>query len=546
MGFKVPPNTEPWYQSTYGVVFSNWNFSCQSMALLDNGELWCSLLRTLSTSQGGEDEYAAWVGTVSPDGAERKMGDLWARGPTGTDYALKQSDTFAPHSNFFAAGEPSDIFTDGTTIYLSQEVNTTGASNGTGPEIYSINPETLDLAWVALDGTAPLVYSGDTYEDNHDAKQANAIKFRKPTWWNGAFYWWDDVTDTNSYGEMRVTLRRWEPGAGVSTVTPSCNNPTGHSTASGWNGQINSSTGLPNSLRDDYVVVGRSTDYVAAAVHNDWMYIVGNSDENVAVDGLQTSWIRRLDMNNPDDGIETLYYGLNTYLPTSATHERDFESDFASSPNGVFYSSSYTDWYPGLGTPDLIGFVCGGGYGSAAVLGDDLIFTNHTTNSFASGFQETGQMLCAIDIPALLQVVEDNGGPIRHDRANPLFRTIANGSTNDHGYTSHNWKNRWAIWLMMDGGTPAFNHINGGSLVTNPNADGWGNKIAYLANNVDETLTFSSYVTVQGHHVKVLEPKGSTDRDFAVEFSFEGRVLKGYAPAVGIQEAEAPEEIILQ
>lgn len=546
MGFNVVLNTEPWYQWTYGVLYSNWNQGNQTIALLDNGELWACFDNFHMASQE-EQAYAAWVGTVSPDGAERKMGDLWARHPailgSGDDHGLKTTDTYAPRSNMYAAVRPSDIFTDGTTIYLLQQQDYDyGAGKGAG--IWSLDPNTLALEHVAFDLTEPA--TGEYYEDNHDAKLAVAAYPRKPIWWNGAFYFWDNLQRSGTHSTLG-TLRRWEPGAGVSTVTPSLNTPTGY-TGTTWLGAINTSTGLINGLNDDVMHV--TADYMCSAIHNDWMYMLGLSGYNIS-GGLRATWIRRLDMNNPDNGIETLYYGIDD-APSSTDTIRDWVSDFESTPTGLPYPTDNPTYrsasLPGLGTPQLLGFLPDPAYGGVCVLGDDLIFLNDTTNSFYTAWNVFGQMICAINIPELLAAVENNDGkPLRHDRTNPFFRTIVGGSTNDHGYTYHNQQNRWAVWLMMDGGNPNINHVNPGSLITNPNADGWGNKVLYLANSIDNSLSWASWaVNTQAHFVKVLEPKGATDRDFEVTFSFEGRVLKGYAPAVGIEQAYAPEEIILQ
>ena len=548
MGFSTVVNSEPWYQWTYGAVFSNWNQGSQTIAILDNGEVWACMENFAMASQG-EQAYAAWVGTISPDGAERKMGDLWAKHPTakasGDEHGLRTTDTFAPHSTMYAAGDGNEIFTDGTTIYLLQQRDyDTGTGKGAG--IWSLNPSTLALEHVAFDRTQPAI--GEYYEDNHDATLATASKMMKPVWWNGAFYFWDAPQRSGDYDRNHV-LRRWEPGGGVSTVTPSLKFPTDY-VGGNWLAQVNPTTGLPNGLNSDVVDVGNGAQYMCSDVHNDWLYFHGATTASTAGSGYDTMWIRRLDLNNPDNGVETLYYGLSDYDWQNQVN-RDDLSDFASSPTGIplpvanpTYRSAI---WPGLGTPQLLGFQPDSAWGAACVVGDDFIFLNSTTGTFYSGFQITGYTLCAINIPELLTAVEDNDGkPIRHDRTNPFFRTIANGTANDHSLTDHNWKNRWAGWLTMDGGTPAFTHPNPGSLVTNPNSPQWAGKAVFLANSVDNTMEFNEYHGPQAHFVKVLEPKGSTDRDFNVTFSFEGKVLKGYGPAVGIEEAYAPEEVILQ
>lgn len=542
MAFNTVLNTEHWYQWTYGVLFSNWNWGSQTMVLLDNGEIWACMVNFPMASQG-EQSYAAWLGTVSPDGSERKMGDLWARGPTGTDYGLKTTDTYAPHSNLFAAWDGTDLFTDGTTVYILGQQQTGGAGATLGARIWSLNPDTLELEHVALDGSTPA--DNDPYEDNHDAKLASSIQPRKPVYWNEAFYFWDNV-DLGTK-ENLITLRRWKPGEGVSTVTPSLNSPTGYATMN--TGLVNPDTGLLNALNDDLVETWSSTAYMGSAIHNDWLYFVHDAG-GYADGGLKAVALRRLDLNNPDNGVETLFYSLDEQDAVDAITYRDWDSDFASTPTGTphpYDNPTYRNAVlPGLGTPELLGFHTS--FGSACVLGDDFICENTTLASFFTGYQETGEQLVAFSIPDLLAAIENNDGkPLRHDRTNPIFRTIANAAVGDHGYIDHNYKNRWAIWMMIDGGVPAFNHINPGSLITNPNAEGWGNKILYLANSVDDTMCWAENTTGwQGHFVKVLEPKGATDRDFAVTFSFEGRVLKGYGPAVGIEQAYAPEEVILQ
>ena len=151
--------------------------------------------------------------------------------------------------------------------------------------------------------------------------------------------------------------------------------------------------------------------------------------------------------------LETLYYGYGPgmYGPlTSHDAEqdeipRDWYSDYAITPNGVIAgqgtTEAYRDYPSNAGTPELLGFhpqgsvssivdygqgdPYGWANGSACIIGDELVFTNGTMAGFW-GPSFRGHMICAVDIPALLQAVEDNGGPIRHDRANPFFRTIAN------------------------------------------------------------------------------------------------------------------------
>ena len=349
-----------------------------------------------------------------------------------------------------------------------------------------------------------------------------------------------------------MTLRRWDPTTGsVSTVTPALNSPVGisGSTTDGWFSAENPATELPNFFNAD--VVASIDDYIGVAIHNDWMYLFGNSRTNVAnsVEPWSSSWLRRIDMNNPSGGVETLYYALERPTGLAYRTPRDHLSDFVASPEGVPWPTSsptdYPDWAPGLGTPQLYGFSIPA-TSMAAVVGDSIVFNNDSTRTFVSGWQIFSEQLCAFDIPALLQAVAEAGGPIRHNREQPNFYIVANGTANDHSYTDHNWKSRWAVWQHIDGGTPAFTHVSTPSLIANEAAPGWAGKVLFMSSVVDDSLAWSDYVySHQGHVIKVLERKGSAERDFVVEFSFEGAILKSYGAAAGILPPEAPEEIIL-
>lgn len=586
MGFRTVPNTVPWYQWTYGVVYGEVYMFGNGLVLLDNGELWACLQGYPSASQGGSQTVVGWIGTVTPDGAERKFGDIWAKGKTGSDAGLASTDTFAPDTNVSISGPGnSHLFSDGTTLYVLQGADY-GGGNEDGPAIFRLDPDTLELEWVALDFTRPAPGGGTRFVDNHDAKQADSVWPRRPVYWptDGAFYFWDTLGPVGVDGEWHQTLRRWDPTEGsISTVTPALNDPAA------MNGPIgpasfNTATGLPHGLDSDMVATGR-TGEIGSVIKDNWLYFIGTTytgGTNEPANRWFTSWIRRIDLSNPSNGVETLYYGLGgEWTNLGEDDHRDWYSDYAATPGGVLETEAidpspddYWAWMPAQGTPDLLGFMPTdpARYGGALCLvGDDLVFNNNTTHTYIAGgiFVQQGQMLCAIDLPTLLQRVADNdGNPIRHDRADPLFRTIASGATNDHAHTyyNRNWVNEEQPhnspeMYHIDGGFPAFTVMPTDGLVSNENAPGWEGKAVFLTPSADNSLAWhrqdqtvsagnnpvdSSQAEYQAHVIKVIEPKGVTDRDFTVEFSFEGRALRGYGPAVGMEQADAPEEVILQ
>ena len=410
------------------------------------------------------------------------------------------------------------------------------------PQIWKLNPETLELEWVfGASGIAGAIDVNEPYKDSHDAKLATAIQPKLPVHWNGAWYFWDHpIWNGNDHRGQINTLRRWVVGAGVSTVTPSMSNPTGltSGTGDGWFGDANAD-GLPKVLNDDVLVT--DAKYFGNVVYDNWLYTIGRSWEDFYNGdlGYTASWIKRLDLNNPDNGVETLYYGLSRYFSVGGTPAlpRDWESDFADTPEGA--GTYHFGYVPGKGTPDLYGFMPGF---QATVVNDDLLFDNVSLSTTVGGVR-TGTTICAIHIPTLLDKAAN--GPLRHDRANPLFRIIANGGTADHSYSLWNIKNQWAVWNTMDGGNPALTHVSVPSLHSNPNSPDWAGKALYMNSSIDNFGGMPIQEGVQSHLVHVLEPKAETSQSFNVEFSFEGQILKGYGPAAGITLPDCPEEVTL-
>jgi hypothetical protein len=544
MSFLALANSDPWYQWTYAAIESNWSFDNQGLVVLDNGDVWAWVSNPPEPYNLGEQNEAAWVGKVHPDGNVRVFGDSWAHGAENDSIeGIQLTDTFAPHTKFGPTfTSPTDLVSDGSLIWLFQ------SRSG---HLFEFNPDTYALEWVAFDGT--LAPANGPYTDHGDAKQANyAVGVIGPFFWKGDLYFWDNVYRLSGAVDnpARIkTLRRFDPVAGtMGTVTTALSSPVGMPTGDdlAWFGTTNPATGFPNYVNNDVFfdqIGGGAGTLIAQGIHNDWLYVLGR---NVSTIGLAAQWIRRLDLNNPNNGFQFLYYGL-LYEDQLDRIPRDPLSDFASSPTGVPHPDQnptwYSDWKPGKGIPDLLGFAPGT---QAAVVGDDLVFINETTRQIVWAYNIFGDTLCAINIPELLNAVEIQGGPVRHDRENPMFRVIANGTTGAHSVTSHNYRNRPHWWHNIDGAAPAHANIQTPSLYSNPNSEQWAGKLLYINNVADNNMTWVDFEAIHAHLIKVLEPKIGAAGEYRLDLSFEGRYLRGYGPAVDIKPPSAPEEITLQ
>lgn len=195
-----------------------------------------------------------------------------------------------------------------------------------------------------------------------------------------------------------------------------------------------------------------------------------------------------------------------------------------------------TTWsypYHGMGGPDLEGMDFS--FSKLTVVGDSLILHNSSTLTFGSGRRVNANNV-AFDLTALAAA----NLPVRHDRSNPWYTTVAGGSGNYESGSDFSFAVQDRLYGVRDGSQPlAETHLV---------ASGTAGRGAYEGSFLyAESAVFSGIQnTTTNLFVHKLDPSdGGTESIWDITLSFEGKALQGYGRQVTLHGKEAPTEVTL-
>lgn len=538
----VPSVRKQWKQSSYAVIPNgNWTTYAQGITILDNDDVWMFNFGQMDfqfTVGGG-----LYLAKVEPLGSERVT-------PDGSKQLTPQLATFAhPIVQPGWTGVDADIgewtwhigvgwsFTnDGSDIYFFARAISHGPTGFQINQIFRFNPRTRRVDALAGDQVSGIKDS--MIGLNASIERANGMTY------HDGYLWWSERASHSDASWRIGQFRRMklESPFSVESIWPHHRNPSGYPATDGdrflWLGEINSTTGLPNALQEDVFPASEYYDIPLQFIDN-YIYFIGRyPGYSVPLDTALKYEVVELSRVDIDTGLkEPLYYGISHSGPNHP--DRDRYSNHESTPLGVPSGSSQNNNIPYDGTWYYEGWNPSEKAG-LALLGDDLIFANMQSFFWDVGVnygQQFGEYISKINLPRLLEAVEENGGPIRHDRRKPMFETIANGTIGDEQVLPQNFGRRYRSHVSRDGYTPLLSHIAGaGGITTNPRSSFWSNKVAYVSPQLPYTTR--GWSAANAKFVKILEPG---DDQFLIRVKFNGTHLKGY-----INEAYAPLDLELE
>ena len=559
-----------WFQQTYAVFPNgNWNASSQSLAILDNGEVWMYMVRLFNPfssfitegqfifelyGTGPGEDWPVWIGKVSPEGCERVSGDALAYGlgveayDSSWSYLVPlDSDTDLRRAAFGTPPENSVLFTDGVMLYVFENRGPSAAAGRTS-RMWRIDPTSYALERIAGSNTA---LGGD--EVLIDAVGLNA-KFGRPGQFvhHDGWIYYPEIPENvaalsgSGRGSLRRNVRRmsttapYEVETYLDYSTPGNGYP-GDSTAPSWWDQINSSTGLPNFFNNDILVHGSNStaQQVGMVIWDDHFYFLSQGD------GVAYAYtcIKRAPLAGGP--LECLFYGIgkiNQVVPPSTF--RDNQNDSYEYPQGLSASqgTSGMSWYTGV--PDLEGW--GPSYDWLAVTTKgDLIMPNWVGGTFASFYNQYGTRQIRFSLPELVAYFQANG-PQRVNRDDPQWDTIVGGTAFDETSNSRDGAARTREWTFRDGSTPLMTHQLMPGSAYNLNSLEWRDKVVFIQPVITNDISAYDIAdsTANAMFVSVISETAPAS-DLQVNIYFDGVALKGYGASPGLAPEYAPEMVVL-
>lgn len=556
-----------WFQHTYAVFPNgNWNGTNQSIAILDNGDVWMYMIRaynpfnsfiTESSYFGPGEDWDVWIGKVSPEGCERISGDSLIYGmevenyDTSWNYMVPlDTDTNLRTSAFNTTSWSSSMFTDGVMLYVFENNGVFGTPRSS--RMWRIDPVSYGLERIAGTTIDPFAQTvDDPMIDSAvglDATFGMAGQFAHHEGW----IYFPDIPERVSAisgsgrGSFRRNLRRMSTTApfAVETVldysTPGNGYP-GDASAAAWWDAINSSTGLPNFFNDDILVHGGSSTamQVGMVIWEGHAYFLSQGDGVT----YAYSCIKRAPLTGGP--LECLFYGIgkrNAIVPPSTF--RDNQNDSYEYPQGLSSSQGVqgAHWYTGV--PDLEGWAPSYDWMAITTQGD-LIMPNWVGGTLASSYNQYGTRQIRFRLPELVAYFQANG-PQRVNRDNPQWDTIVGGTAFDETPNSRQGAARTRNWTFRDGSTPLMTHQLMPGIAYNLNSPEWRDKVAFIQPVITNDITgFDvSDSTANAMFVSVISETGPGG-DLQVNLYFDGVALKGYGANPGLAPEYAPEEVVL-
>lgn len=273
---------------------------------------------------------------------------------------------------------------------------------------------------------------------------------------------------------------------------------------------------------------------------------------------------------NGIDEAQTLFYqhtwyaGQNQYLDKSnwtfdwvkSRYESgSFRLDSHSAIEELYLGSYYYDGTfkefpyqkPYSGVPQYEGYQHIGGM---CVTNDNYIVTqNATTGNFASGWAYFGLQPVAFNINKLVAEYNSNG-PLRHNRLEPFYRSVASGVIDDMG-TDWNFYNRQRQWYDKAGSDPIIHHIAPSCGMHAPRNHSTIDKgFLGLVNGFNYMTTNNEWGGSTGcsNHVSWFTdtpPESSTKTTANITIRFFEKELKGYHNIHGGKRVPPPEVVEL-
>lgn len=540
-----------WFQSSYASIPGQGVIQ-GDVCLLDNGQMWILLASNYDPVEGTWWSDSVHLYMVESPGAppKRMTGDMgqlgWLDGGEGSDnFNMIWSDGLLTDTGIDTDQGYARMFSNGTSIFLLIE-----------PQFYTnhywlmeINPETLEFE-----------FRMDFYYQEA-AAYPYAMAF-KDNW-----MYYPSVNDPVGAGEDGVRIRRlntdtWSHGVDVYAQAGFNSNA--------WEMTINPATGLPNAFNSNYLAAQPSQ----MALHDGldghtYIYILDSSAAGQA--------IRRIDAQG--GGWATLWYTYNTDMHL-ANPDPDYPYLW-----GDEYDEHVTDTIPdgflkGYGAtaqadrwhktatnvPQWKGFL--GNWIGFAIFGEGsyLAIPSYANTGDAPGDGWIGggnnvcQSLCVFPLAEIVQTVinPDSPGPIRHDKANPIFEVVANDSyqvnniTNSSGtkrlsnYKEGRYPNK--AWVWRDGPSRdalMWMQYSNFGVSDHPH---WAGKL--YVHHINWS-SFLNWAFVGGNArmcnvIAQIEPENLVDFTHEIRVRFSGTALKGYAPVHGGQKSETEWSIILE
>lgn len=527
----LPSARNQWNQWTYACApCGNWGAG-HALLAMDNGDLYMILRRWYQYQYDESDMFVNLVARVTPDGLERISPDLTRYSAEGLNYGdineiapfdlPSWSGTGDIRATPWATFGDLHAVTDGRRIFaLDMDVG----------RMMMIDTFTYEFTHVAG------VYNASTPSDNFVGVDAGLPDVMTMTYSDG-YVWFPSYgryASNDRYGQLRRMSTT--PPYAVSTVLDWAH-PSGFPDGtvvenSAWKVATNPVTGLPNYFNPD--ALDWQTDTAIEFWEGDLYYYTSLTPGA----SLNLSEFGRIDM---DTGLkQVLIYGLEDPVPN--TPVRDRTSNHESTPLGVLVNGNENNFVPGSGTWFYEEMDLGS---RSTILGDYFVTPNYAMAAFLSGYQIIGTGIATIHLPSLLTAVAENGGnPIRHDRRNPFWNTVANGTAADE-QPGAGWSSamRQRYWLQRDGSVPLLTHPLWGSTLTVGKAGPLQGRLVYMMSALPYMVRGSD--NNNAYIVKVLDPPGVGSQDrMRVTVTFEGTHLKGYGPAKGLQ-FEHPTEVTL-
>jgi hypothetical protein len=554
---RLPSYRKPWYQTSYAAfIGQNYNTGSDGYRamIMNNGDMIVVSSRIVNNLRGLIEEAKMRFVKVAPDGAATTItadsAGLTEAEVSGSNSPFVDNTRFwnwpfgPPYLNASGGGgilsrthfkysyEPDRMISDGVNLWYWNDYLQ-----------IMIKMDYLNDTWEWVAGRSSHrlnpTYDVSISTDSPIGLLAVMGRNDQPGNWaygDGYIYWADYRGYVATGSSPFYLLRRMGTTAPypVETLFPEHSTPAGTSGMTStqkddWIHTINPTTGLLNAFNSDVGVTGGAT----AAVVRDGHYYY-TCYKPAAPGKLGFTCIARINLTT---GLkDTFYYGL--FDQTAGSSIRDWKSNTASAPNGVTYTNingTFEHLYGvhGAEYPIYEGFLPWWG---ATMLADGTFVFSNASNAVANFYQSQtvpGQQICTIDLNPLLN------NPTRHDRANPIYETISNGSneqTNRWMWQVPYGKRRWDSW---DGSRPT--HMMFEGLETNLVHPDWQNKVVFMPHNFISSA--NEWHELGTHMVKVLQRPGTTG-GFKIRVNFEGTALKGYAAVHGMRK-EAPTQVIL-
>ena len=195
------------------------------------------------------------------------------------------------------------------------------------------------------------------------------------------------------------------------------------------------------------------------------------------------------------------------------------------------------DYFHGFGGPDLEGMLLK--ETKFTVVNDYLVFANAATGfSWPSGPQNANHV--AFNLPALFEASE--AGPVLHDRTNPWYTMIHNGTGNWEQSSDWNFEVDDRFYGMRDGENPLvyWNAIYSG---TAGRGDLSGSLVFASALYFESLQWYWNNTFIH----KLSPPEtGPAEPVWDITLSFEGKTLEGYGRQSILHGKEAPKEVVLE